>query len=157
MEKVHLDDRHIRPIGEVGDVRAERVDVRDDDDLPDVLDKFLAADIVAVASPVYWHGVSAQMKCFFDRLSAYFGRPPYAERFPGKGFVVLTAYGQNEPGYGRWVTEPVKTGAAFLGGRYLGDVCVTAYAKGEVGDKPEVLEAARGLGHRAVREMAEGG
>jgi len=34
---------------------------------------------------------------------------------------------------------------------------VTAYAKGAVRDNPEALAAARDLGHRAARDMAEDG
>ena len=93
MEKVYLDDLNIRPIGEVADNSSQRSDPRADDDFPGVLDRFLAADIVVIASPVYWLGVSAQMKCFIDRLSSYFNIPPYAEKFTGKGYVVLWAFG----------------------------------------------------------------
>ena len=74
-EKVYLDDLRIRPIAEVIDVSSEREDSRNDDDLPGVLERFLDADIAVIASPVYWLGVSAQMKCFIDRLSSYFRRP----------------------------------------------------------------------------------
>lgn len=59
---------------------------RHDDDMPEVLERFLNADIVVIASPVYWHGVSAQIKCFIDRGSCYFRVPPYAQRFDGTGF-----------------------------------------------------------------------
>lgn len=54
--------------------------------MPEVLERFLNADIVVIASPVYWHGVSAQIKCFIDRGSCYFRVPPYAQRFDGTGF-----------------------------------------------------------------------
>ena len=154
--KVCLDDLRIRPIAEVGDVRAAREDTRSDDDFPAVLDRFLDAQVVVFATPVYWAGVSAQLKCFMDRASAYFGRPGYAERFQGKGYVVVTAYGSPEPDHGKWVTEPMKTCVEFLGGQYLGDLAVRAYKKGEVAEMADALDAARRLGAGAVSKMAQG-
>ena len=81
VSKVYLDDKKIRPIAEVGDFTSERLDTRDNDDFTEVLESFLDADLVVFSSPVYWQGVSAQLKCYIDRLSSYFKRPPYAERF----------------------------------------------------------------------------
>ena len=67
-DKVYLDDRHIRPIAEVCDVTSKREDPRADDDFPSVLEGFLDADVVVLASPVYWHGPTAQLKVFTDRM-----------------------------------------------------------------------------------------
>ncbi len=152
VEKVYLDDFAIRPIGEVGDVLGGRDDVRSGDDYLSVLEKFLAADVVLFATPVYWQGVSAQLKCFLDRLSCYIRKPGYDERMRGKGYAVVTTYGAADEGH--WVTEPVKAGVRFLAGRYLGDVCAQAYNKGDVAKKPEALAAARALGEKAVESGA---
>lgn len=153
VEKVYLDDLHIRPIGDVGDVpRSERTDVRSDDDFPAVLEQFLAADVVALATPVYWAGVSAQMKCFIDRTSSYFCVPGWAERFDGKGYVVLTTFGQKSPDHGKWVTEPMKTSVRFLRGQYLGDVSVSVptRGRGDVRHHEEAMRATFELGKRAA-------
>ena len=155
VEKVYLDDLHIRPIGEVGDVTSERVDLRDDDDFPAVLERFLDADIAVIASPVYWLGVSAQMKCFIDRLSSYFRRPPYADKFKGKGYVVLCTFAREDPDHGKWITKPMKVSVEFLGGRYLGDVCVSVYEKGQVRNIPSAMQAAYELGRDVVRQMSK--
>jgi multimeric flavodoxin WrbA len=72
--KVYLDDFFIRPIGEVCDNSRERDDPRSDDDFPKLLERFLDSHVVMFASPVYWLGVSAQTKCFIDRLSSYFNQ-----------------------------------------------------------------------------------
>ena len=145
-DKVYLDDYTIRPIGEVVDNSRERDDPRSDDDLPGVLEQFLQADLVVVATPVYWFGVSAQMKCFIDRLSSYFNREPYAERFTGKGYVVVVTYGRPDPEHGRSVTEPMKGCVEFLRGRYLGDLSVAAvYEKGSVRELPEVVKLDQGV------------
>jgi NAD(P)H-dependent FMN reductase len=152
-EKVCLDDLRIRPIGEVSDRPAERADTRADDDFPAVLEKFLAADVVCFASPVYWQGVTAQLKCFLDRLSGYRCRPEYGARFGGKGFAVLTAFGQTDPDHGKWVIEPIKVGVRVLGGRYLGEVSVSVFKKAAVRAMPQALQAAFNLGKTCTETM----
>lgn len=47
------------------------------DDLSDVLDAVTAADLVVLASPVYYGDVSAQLKGFIDRTFSYL-KPDYA-------------------------------------------------------------------------------
>jgi multimeric flavodoxin WrbA len=151
--KIYLDDYHVRPIGEVRDDSRQRDDSRSDDDFPALLERFLSADVVVWSTPVYWHGPSAQMKCFIDRMSPYFNHPGYASRFRGKGHVVLCSFGSRDPGHGRWVTDPMKLTVEVLHGTYLGDVCASAYEKGKVRQDPDVLEACRELGAKAAREM----
>jgi multimeric flavodoxin WrbA len=153
--KIYLDDYHVRPIGEVSDNSRQREDSRSDDDFPALLEHFLAADVVVWSTPVYWQGLSAQMKCFLDRMSSYFNRADYVERFKGKGHVVLCAFGRPEQKHGEWVTEPMKLTAQVLHGTYLGDVCVSVYQKGRVREMPEVLEACRKLGVECVHQMRE--
>ena len=144
VEKVYLDDHLVRPIGDVTDVPSKRTDPRADDDFPRIFEKFVAAGAVVFVSPVYWQGVSGQMKCFLDRLSCYIKRPEYEKALTGKPYAVITAYGA--PGEGRWVTEPLKVSIEWLGGRYAGDVDVVAYRRGEVKDNPVALKAAYELG-----------
>lgn len=155
VEKVYLDDLCIHPIGEVEDNTRERSDLRGDDDLPALLDRFLKADIAVIATPVYWFGVSAQLKCFLDRLSCYFRHPQYADRFAGKGYVVLCTFGRSEADHGRCVCDPMKGCVAVLGGRYLGDLCVSVYRKGDVAQMPGAMQAARELGKQAVHLMVQ--
>jgi putative NADPH-quinone reductase len=155
VEKAYLDDFWIRPIGPVCDNSRERVDTRNDDDFPKLLERFLNSDIVVFASPVYWQGVSAQLKCFIDRLSCYFRRPPYAERFDSKGYIIVCAFGRKEMAHGEWITRPMKLTVEVLRGKYLGDICASVYQKARVKDMPETLAAAYVLGKDAVAEMGE--
>jgi multimeric flavodoxin WrbA len=152
VEKVYLDDLTIRPIAEVGDVLAERVDLRADDDFPALLQKVLAAEILVIASPVYWQGVTAQMKCFVDRWSTCFRRESFQQGMSGKGFAVLCPFGAKDPAHGEWVTRPVKEWAKVLKANYLGDVCVCAHQKGAVRQMPDALRRAYDLGRRAVEQ-----
>jgi len=151
--KIYLDDHNVRPIAEVCDNSRMRDDPRSDDDFPGLLDRFLDSQIVIFSTPVYWQWPSAQMKCFLDRMSSYFNRPPYAERFDGKGYIVLCAFGRTEAEHGRWITEPMKLTAKVLRGLYLGEVCASVYQKGNVKEMPAVLEACYELGKDAVHAM----
>jgi multimeric flavodoxin WrbA len=152
-DKIYLDDYWVRPIGDVVDNSRKRDDPRKDDDFPALLERFLAADIVVWSTPVYWHGVSGQMKCFLDRMSSYFNHPDYRDRFRGKGHVVVCAYGRPEAQQGQWVIEPMKVTVELLHGTYLGDVHASIYQKGRVRETPEVLTACRQLGMKVVRMM----
>lgn len=40
------------------------------DDMNDILNDLNSADMLVLASPIYWFDVSAQMKCFIDRMYA---------------------------------------------------------------------------------------
>ena len=155
VEKIYLDDYKIRPIADVGDCKtSERIDARSDDDFPGLLEKFLDSDVIVISSPVYWQGLSAQLKCFIDRLSSYFRRPPYAQRFDGKGYIVVCAYGRAEKDHGKWVTEPTKVTVEMLRGHYLGDVCASnVQKKGDVRQYPDIIEACYKLGHETLENL----
>lgn len=154
-EKVYLDDLNIRPIAEVSDVRPERVDVRKDDDFPGLMERFLDADIAVFSTPIYFGGVSAQLKCFMDRLGGYKFLPEFEKRFGGRGYIALCTFATKKQDYGKWVTEPVKHFAELTKGKYLGDVCVAVYKKGQVMEMSEVLKKAFELGKDAVREIEQ--
>jgi len=155
VELLFLDDYHVRPIGPVGDVFEEREDVRADDDGRMLLEKMAAADIVVFASPVYWQGVSAQMKCLIDRQSAYYVAPWLRGAMAGSGFFVITAYGAPSEDQSHWVIDPVKHWARGYQARYLGEIAVNAARWGQVAEMPGVLDAARAQGAAAVRAMRE--
>jgi multimeric flavodoxin WrbA len=152
--KIYLDDHLIRPIGEVVDNSRERDDPRKDDDFPVVLKQYLDSHIIVFSTPVYWQGASAQMKCFLDRLSSYFNHPSYRERFTGKGYIILCAFGRKESEHGRWITEPMKLTVKVLRGHYLGDVCASVYEKGRVKQMPDVLKACYDQGRMAEVALA---
>ena len=156
IDKMYLDDYTIGPIAEVCDHTAERQDTRSDDDFPALLERFMDADVVVIASPVYWFGLSAQSKCFIDRLSSYFNRAPYAQRFDGKGYIVLCAYGRPEKINAESVTEPMKLTVQRLRGHYLGDVCAAnTYQKGKIIEYPDILESCHQIGCEAFERLVK--
>lgn len=154
-ERLYLDDLNIHPIGEVGDVLAERVDVHAGDDFLETLGRVLAADILVFGAPVYWQGLPAQLKAFVDRLSAYYVNPMLTEGMKGKVFAALVPHGAPDPQHHEWVTRPIQVWAAHFEARWAGYVSVTAQQKGIVGGMPEVLARARELAGECARLVGE--
>jgi multimeric flavodoxin WrbA len=156
ISKIYLDDHFIRPIAEVADNSRQRTDARANDDFPKILQIFLQADIIIWSTPIYWAGVSAQMKCFIDRLSSYFNNPAYTGQFDGKSHIVLCTYGRDDIHYGEYVTKPMKITIKTLRGNYLGDICVpSCYQKGKILEKQEILKQAFLLGKKSVAKICK--
>lgn len=70
VEKIRLADLEIRPCRGCGVCEAPGKACLQQDDMPALLDKMLAADVVVLASPVYFYSVCGQMKTFIDRTVA---------------------------------------------------------------------------------------
>lgn len=149
-EKIYLDELNIRPIGPVGDVMGERVDVRAEDDYLPTLQKTLEAEILVFATPVYWQGVSAQMKAFVDRWSAYYVAPMLRDGMRGKIIAALVPHGAPNPDHHKWVTDPIQVWTKQFHAVYAGHVNAVAQSLGRVAEQPEVLQAARDLGRRCA-------
>jgi multimeric flavodoxin WrbA len=122
------------------------------DDMRGLYDKLIDADVVALASPVFFYSVSAQAKAMIDRTQALWARRYMIKQdFPGgnRQGVLL-------------VTGATKGRLLFVGSRlvarYFFDAVNVRYAaeilvrgvdeKGAINARPEVLEQARDLGRR---------
>jgi len=82
-----------------------------EDDLAPVLEDIKEADVLVLASPVYFGDFSGQLKCFFDRTYSYLN-PDFSSRVPGgkKAVIVLAQANPDEsrfddifPRYQRWL------------------------------------------------------
>ena len=63
------------------------------DDMADIREKMLAADVIVLASPIYFYSMTAQMKAVIDRTYAFY------QQLAGKTFVFLIACGAPEAKY----------------------------------------------------------
>jgi multimeric flavodoxin WrbA len=122
-----------------------------EDDLTPVYDAIRGADLLVMASPVYFGDLSAQLKCFWDRTYA-FANPDFTSRLaPGKKSVMLLAQGAPgeemfndiHPRYERWLKMFGFDDNYLV--RALG-----VQAAGEVKNQPAPLEKARELARRLV-------
>jgi len=68
-----------------------------EDDVNDILKKLLTADGIIIGSPVYWGGVTAQLKALFDRsMSMEMQAKPYRNKVGGVVSVGIARHGGQE-------------------------------------------------------------
>jgi len=121
-----------------------------EDDLTPVYESIRGADVLVLASPVYFGDLSGQLKCFFDRTYA-FANPDFTSRLaPGKISVMLLAqhapqemFDDIHPRYERWLKM-------FGFGENHLVRAVGVHEAGAVQDQPGVLEEARNLARQLV-------
>ncbi|MBE0479759.1 MAG: flavodoxin family protein [Dehalococcoidia bacterium] len=154
-EKLLVGKMNIAPCKEYyGCLRDGNCVIRDDMDL--VYPKLLSADVVIVASPIFFYGLTAQVKALIDRGQALWARkyvlkqaPPNSTR---KGaFIGVGATRGKNLFEGSALT--LKYFFSAIGVSYAGEVLVRGVdEKGEIRKHPEALAEAFELGKRLVRD-----
>lgn len=98
-EKVFLRDKKIGYCTGCGACYTKKVCVQKDD-MAEMLDKMIDADVIVLATPVYFYTMCGQMKTFIDRCCARY------EEMNGKDFYyIATAADANSQAIDRVVTE----------------------------------------------------
>ena len=158
VEKIIIRDLQIAPCNSCGGCWEKGVCVIDDD-MQKIYPKLVDADGIIVASPIYFMGVSAQLKAFVDRCQAFWARK-YVLHLPireggriAKGFFIATA--ARDTGEGLF-TGAIKTIKAFfhvLDTKYMGDIlCAGLEEKGVASKKQELLQQAFDAGKKLLEE-----
>lgn len=115
-------------------------------------DDFLPADGIVFCSPIYWYGLSAQTKAFFDRSFCY-----YAASYPasesvframsGKRLGLVLSSEESYPGAGLGIVHQLQEFARYTRSDFVGVVRGVGNSRGEVAQDPErPLAAAEALG-----------
>ena len=119
------------------------------DDVPALLARLCQADGIAIASPIYFATVNAQLKMVLDRLYSVFGAGDFTT-LRGKRLALAFTYGDADP-----LASGVMNALRMfqdccrpLGIELVGCVHTNCLKPGEMAGKPEVLEQARALGQR---------
>ncbi|MCX5889808.1 MAG: flavodoxin family protein [Deltaproteobacteria bacterium] len=125
------------------------------DDMRELYDKLLAADVVALASPIFFYNVSAQAKAMIDRTQALWARRYVLKQdFPGgRRQGILLAVGATK---GKLLFVGTRLTAKYffdaVNVRYAAEILVRgADEKGAIQAQPETLERARDLGRRLAQ------
>ncbi|MDZ4178524.1 MAG: NAD(P)H-dependent oxidoreductase [Coriobacteriia bacterium] len=130
------------------------------DDMVSIYSRIDEADAIAVASPVYFATVPAQLKALYDRCQPYWARArlsgakplAVADRRPGA--LLLVRAGGDPFGFDAAVTT-TRSVFAVLGVSYAQDILVAGPDEaGDILRYPDALEGARALGERLVRTVA---
>lgn len=113
---------------------------------------FLPADGVVFCSPVYWYGLSAQMKAFFDRTFCYYAasHPDSAEvlrGMSGKRIGLVLASEETYPGASLGIVHQIQEYSRYTHSEFVGVVRGAGNRRGEVAADPGgPLEEAERLG-----------
>ena len=99
VEKVFLRDKTIHYCTGCG-VCYNQKKCSQKDDMAGLLDKMVAADVIVMASPIYFYTMCGQLKTFIDRCCAR-----YTEMTDKKFYFILTAADGNTKAMERTMTE----------------------------------------------------
>ncbi len=126
------------------------------DAMQDIYREFEEADVIILATPIQFMGMTARLKAMIDRFQSRWGRkyvlnmPPLGEVKPRKGFLI--AVGGTK--YKNIFDSPlliVKTFFRILDIEYAGDILLRDIdEKGAINNHPEALKQAYEEGQRLV-------
>jgi multimeric flavodoxin WrbA len=115
-------------------------------------DDFLPADGVVFCSPVYWYGLSAQTKAFFDRTFCYYAasHPDSArviEWMSHKRIGLVLASEETYPGASLGIVHQIQEYSRYTHSQFVGVVRGVGNSRSEVTHDPgEPIVAAEQLG-----------
>ena len=154
VEKIVVDKLKISPCKEyLGCFRDGNCVIRDDMD--DVYPKLLEADVVIIASPIFFYGVTSQAKALIDRCQALWARKHILKQsLPDGGrkgaFIAVGATKGKRLFEGPMLT--VKYFFEAIGVEYADELLIRGVdARGEIKDHPTALSDAFNLGTRLVQ------
>jgi len=120
------------------------------DGMSPLYQRFIAADLVVLASPVYWWSVSAQLKLFIDRLYGL-NYEQHPEHYKGKKLVLVFTHQEEHPCSGAELARKMfEEIADYTEMTIAGDLRYSSDKK-HVRDSPEKLAQARELGEKLAR------
>jgi multimeric flavodoxin WrbA len=115
-------------------------------------DDFIPANGVIFCSPVYWYGLSAQMKAFFDRTFCYNAAsyPDSARVIDGmsrKRIGLVLASEETYPGASLGIVHQIQEFSSYTHSEFLGVVRGFGNSRGEIARDPnDPIPAAEQLG-----------
>lgn len=113
------------------------------DDMAQILEKMIAADVIVLATPVYFYTMSGQLKTLIDRVCAR-----YTEIQDKEFYFIMTAADSDNQAMARTVEEFRGFTACLPGAREKGIIYGSGvWQVGEVKDKP-LMQAAFELGRQ---------
>jgi multimeric flavodoxin WrbA len=115
-------------------------------------DSFLPADGIVIASPVYWYGLSAQVKAFFDRTFCYYSASypesdSVVEAMSRKRIGLVMASEETYPGASLGIIHQIQEYSRYTHSEFVGYVRGIGNSRNEVTRDPgDPIAAAAQLG-----------
>ncbi|MEO0372241.1 MAG: flavodoxin family protein [Pseudomonadota bacterium] len=116
-------------------------------------DAYLPADGVIFATPIYWYGMSAQLKAFFDRMfcyvaASYPGSPQVMRGIQGKRIGLLLSSEETFPAVSHGIVHQLQEFSRYTNATFAGVIHGHGNARGDVQCDPQnPKQAARAFGH----------
>ena len=154
-ELAHVDDHVRHLLRDCRRCRDEAGRCTIDDSFESLLrEKVLPADAIIFGTPLYWYGVSGQLKTFLDRIFCYIAASePEADMFVeglmGKRLALVLASEENYPGAPLGVVHEIQEYARYTHSAFVGVVQGIGNKRRDVVlDPSDPLGRARDLGRR---------
>ena len=159
-ERVELAKLNIRPCLNCGGCNKTGVCIQKDEMQP-LYDKLLSYDIIILASPIYFMGISAWAKTMIDRCQALWVRKYRLEKLPevpreARKGIFLSVSGMKKEGVYDGAIKTIKSFFATIHVTYDHDQDMLfpgVDSKGEIENHPSALDQARDLGKKMVEGM----
>jgi multimeric flavodoxin WrbA len=149
-----LQDMHINPCDGCGACqRREAIGCIVKDDMQTIYPNLKAADIIVIASPIYWFSVSAQVKAFIDRFYSLQGVP--GNVLSGKKAAIILTYADANPDISG-AANAIKMFNdifSFLHGEIVGVIHGSAWQAGAIRSNERLLKEAYELGGRLASQI----
>ena len=119
-----------------------------DDQMRSLYPKLRSADVLVIASPIYWFTVSAQTKLFMDRCYALGG--PDGSALKGKQIGIVLTYADPDP-FSSGAVNALRTfqdGFKYIGAQIVGMIYGSAWKAGEIQNNKDLMEKAYQLGQK---------
>jgi len=125
------------------------------DDMKEIQRKILAADTVIHRGPVYFWGMTSQMKAYLDRWCVFFDgqwvlHKAYAPIMKRKRIGLITVCGDPDVSTANPIVHSFKSTCQYAGLKWLGLVQASATEKGEIEKNEKIKKEAYELGKKGV-------
>ena len=158
VETVRLSDLSIAGCLNCGGCDSKGVCVQKDD-MQELFEKLLTYDLILLASPVYFMGVSAWTKAMIDRCQALWVRKYKLEKMPeisrdARKGVFISVSGMKKTNAFLGAKLTAKSFFATIHVTYIGDIVYRGIdAKGDIEKHPSALAEAKLLGEKIIKEF----
>ncbi|MBP3425742.1 MAG: flavodoxin family protein [Rikenellaceae bacterium] len=137
VEKIWIQGRNVAPCLGCYYCKTHAGECARKDDMAEILDKMLAADVLVLSSPVYFYSISSQLKAVIDRTVARW------LEFRGKEFYYIMTAAEDTPTVMDCTLECMRGLAECLEGSVERGVIYGkgVYERGEIADHPAMQQA----------------
>lgn len=107
-----------------------------DDDMADIIEKVRESDMIIFGSPVYWWGITAQLKAVIDRMYAMIGN--FGKKEKKIGLLIIGQDSIDGPQYGI-ISRQFECIAEYLEWEIVFDKAISADGSKDVKNNEEVV------------------